>query len=213
MNIQPITDYNISMNGAPKGSKGGAKRVWQKIEQKILDILPSKTINEGGTSLKNWNRIDTFLSRPAENRLLIGLTAITTQPAIDYYNHRVDDETRTVSRNRTIAKIAAGTLVGIAVRGSVYNLVKKMTVPTGKGKFSKFLMPSNNFLYNYVIKNKDNLNKYRGAVSTFASLLVMSITNFALDAPLTVYFTNKLNAKSNLPEKNKTKNVKEGLYA
>ena len=70
---------------------------------------------------------DKTLSNPAKNRLIMGATALLTQPAIDYYNHRVDDETRTVSRNRTIAKILAGTTVGIAVRGSCYKLVEKMT--------------------------------------------------------------------------------------
>ena len=51
-----------------------------------------------------------------EQRLIQGATALVSQPVIDYYNKKADDETRAVSVARTIGKIVAGTLVGVAIR-------------------------------------------------------------------------------------------------
>ena len=49
----------------------------------------------------------------AEQRLILGVTALATQPFIDAHNKSVDEETRKVSVARTIAKIIAGTLTGL----------------------------------------------------------------------------------------------------
>ena len=120
MYIQP-SDNNVNMYGI-KDSK-----FWKRIKQKAIDAFPTKTFNDDARDLERWKNVGGFLTRPAENRLIMGATAILAQPTIDYYNHRVDKETREVSRLRTIAKIIAGTLVGIGVRGSCYKLVEKMT--------------------------------------------------------------------------------------
>ena len=37
---------------------------------------------------------------------------------------------------------------------------------------------------------------YKSGAATIVALLAMLITNFAVDAPLTTYLTNKLNEKS-----------------
>lgn len=84
------------------------------------------------------------MSRPAENRGIMGATALLTQPAIDASNHKVDKETRRVSVNRTIAKIIAGTGVGMfVVRGPIYKGILSMTNIKGNSKFSKALLPKN----------------------------------------------------------------------
>jgi len=125
----------------------------------------------------------------------MGATALLTQPTIDYYNHRVDDETRTVSKNRTIAKIVAGTLVGMfVVRGPIHKIVKKMTNPLGNGKYSKALLPVK--YLEELAKNETYLKNYRATLAMILALCAMSITNFILDAPLTIFFTNLLNEKS-----------------
>lgn len=191
MNIQPIQYNSVSMQGKKDGSSWN--RIKRQIAQKIIDTLPSHTAKESPRKLEEWNKFDNWVSKPAQNRALMGATAIITQPAIDYNNHKVDKETRRVARNRTIAKIIAGTCVGILVRGSVYKAVTSMTNIESKSKFSKALLPKK-FL-NEIVNNKTFLNNHKCALSNFLAILVMCVTNFAIDAPLTVMLTNKLNEK------------------
>ncbi len=191
MNIQPIQYNSVSMQGKKPD------RAWDKFKrrmaQKVIDVLPSHTQKETPRKLEEWNKFDNWVSKPAQNRAIMGATAIITQPAIDYNNHKVDKETRRVARNRTIAKIIAGTCVGILVRGSVYKAVTSMTNIESKAKFSKALLPKK-FL-NEIANNKTFLNNHKCALSNFLAILVMCVTNFAIDAPLTVMLTNKLNEK------------------
>ena len=180
--------YNVSM---------GKNNFWKRLGQKILDQVPEHVVKDGKKSKEHWDKFRNVTSNPMWNRGITGVTAVVTQPAIDYYNHRVDDETRTVSRNRTFSKIVAGTLVGMfVVRGPVYKLVEKMTNPFGKTKFSKALLPKK--LTADMLKNVNDIKNYRSALSMFIALLVMCYTNFKLDAPLTNYFTNRLNERSKL---------------
>lgn len=189
MNIDNVNNnYNISMYGKNPN--------WfKRVEQKILDKIPSHTSKESKKSVKNWDKTTHWTSHPMWNRGIMGATALLTQPTIDYYNHRVDDETRTVSKNRTIAKIVAGTLVGMfVVRGPIHKIVKKMTNPLGNGKYSKALLPVK--YLEELAKNETYLKNYRATLAMILALCAMSITNFILDAPLTIFFTNLLNEKS-----------------
>lgn len=207
MNIQTdySYNYNISMHGGPKKPNDKIlDRIRKKIEQKLVDILPEKTFQEGGKRVDKYDRYGRMIARPDVNRGIMGASAVLVQPAIDYYNHRVDQETRTVSRNRTIAKIIACTSVGVLVRGTCYKLVNYMTNLKGAKKLSQALLPKD-FIKELQVDSK-KLANYKNALSTIIALGIMLITNFALDAPLTVYFTNKLNAKS--AKKNKAKEVK-----
>ena len=193
------TDYNnVNMYGA--GNKPG---FWKRIKQKAIDAFPEATFKDNAKNLDRWKHFDEIMSRPAENRLIMGATAILTQPTIDFYNCKVDEETRTISRNRTIAKIIAGTLVGIMVRGSSYKLVEKMTNLKSKQRSEKLLLP-NRYLKD-LIKNPKLLKNYRSALSTGIAILAMCFTNFLIDAPLTVYLTNLFNEKK---EKQETKGGK-----
>ena len=179
MNIQPIQNDNISM-----GKKSLGQRIW--------DAIPQHTQSESAKKLEQWKKIDEFISRPAENRGIMGATALLTQPAIDYYNNKVDEETRRVARNRTIAKIIAGASVGMfVVRGPIYKLITKMTDINGKSRFSKSLLPKK--YLTEIGKNEKFLKNYRSALSMAIALVAMCFTNFALDAPLTIFLTNMLN--------------------
>ena len=197
MKIQP--EYNnVAMTGK------GWSSFKNSIKQKIIDAVPQATIKDGAKRIERWKTVDEKISKPAENRLIMGATALVTQPVIDYNNHKVDEETRRVSRNRTIAKILAGTGVGIVVRGSCYKLVNKMTDINGKGKYSKALIPKS--YIGKFSKTVKFLRNYKSALSTGMAILAMCVTNFAIDAPLTVYLTNKFNA---MTDTSKSKN-KEG---
>ena len=189
MYIQSNYD-SVNMYGAKNSSN-----FWKRAKQKVLDAIPDITIKSNERSVKNWKKYNDNITHPGTNRLIMGATALITQPTIDYHNHKVDKETREVSRIRTIAKIVAGTTVGVAVRGSCYKLVEKMTNIKGTSKSSKALLPTNTKLLSELLKYKDLLANHKNAISTGLAILAMCITNFLLDAPLTVFLTNYLNDK------------------
>lgn len=167
--------------------------------------------------------IGKYINSP-EQRLIQGVTALALQPAIDYMNHKADDETRAVSVARTIGKIIAGTIVGVAVRYGAIALAKNFThykVVSFENNFIKaiapktkkdFLMPSITF---------DNPNKiaphladlhdnYIKTIGTLIATFAMVFTNFLIDAPLTKWITKKLtpNVRNRINEKEKPE-VKE----
>lgn len=195
---------SVNMKAAKPGhsnGKGFFKRSINRVKQTVLDAIPNGEIKVDEKLFKKLCDIDKTISRPAENRLVMGTTAIVTQPLIDSCNHKVDKETRVVSRNRTIAKIIAGTLVGIMVRGSSYKLVKNLTKIDSSKKINKLLLPSEKYIKGFV-ENPKYLENYRSTISTIAAILAMCFTNFAVDAPLTLYLTNKFNEKSGISSDN-----------
>ena len=203
MNIQPNSN-NISMTGAKNGSWKSFK---DRIKQGVLDTLPSGTFKDD-KAVDTWRKVDEKISKPAENRLIMGASALLTQPLIDSNNKKVDEDTRRVSRNRTIAKILVGTGVGICIRGSCYNLVQKMTDINGTLSYSKRLLPKD-YISKFA-KEPTFLKNYRSALSTALAILVMSVTNFLIDAPLTALLTNKLNSKNQSELIDKKKEVMYG---
>ena len=188
MYIQPC-DNNVNMQGLKDWSK-----YIQRLKQKALDALPDATFNDSNANRKAWNKFSDMVSRPMENRILMGATAILTQPVIDYHNNKVDKETREVSRNRTIAKIIAGTASGILVRGSSQYIIEKLTDTTAKTRFRKSFLPEKHI--GSLLKTVEFLKNYRNTLSTILAILAMCITNFVIDAPLTLFLTNHLNAKT-----------------
>lgn len=123
---------------------------------------------------------------PHHNRLIIGGTALVTQPVIDLYNDKVDKKTREVSCARTIGKIIAGTLTGVVARWGFIKLVKKYSIieKTAAKTTKSFFSPSN------VKEGTHALKQYRNTMGNILAIAVMLITNFAIDAPLTQFLTN-----------------------
>ena len=199
MNIQPGQNNNISMQGKRWD------RFTDKIMQKTLNLFPEHTAKESARKLEKWNNFDNWVSRPDINRGVMGATALVTQPFIDASNHKVDEETRKVSICRTIAKIIAGTGVGMfVVRGPLYKAITSMTNINSKAKYSKALIPKK-FL-SEISSNEKFLKNYRSALSMSIALGAMGITNFVLDAPLTIALTNLF--KDSISKKPKEKEVK-----
>ena len=201
------------MQGRPgiPNSGGRGSAWWKKVKQSLFDMLPNGTFNDSAKNLSRWDKVNKTISKPAENRAIMGATAIITQPVIDYNNHKVDKETREVSRNRTIAKIVVGTLVGIIVRGSCYKLISKMTDISGKAKISTALIPTK-YLEEFK-KVREFLDNYKSALSTGTAIGVMCFTNFLIDAPLTVWLTNKLNTKTKAQKEKALEKKTEVVYA
>jgi|GEM_PF-1593181 hypothetical protein len=208
MYIQPITSNNVSM-GAKPPKQSSSKNLFKRVAEKLYDTLPDATLKESDKGLEKKKSIESLIAHPAVNRVIMGATAIVTQPVIDAHNPRVDEKTRKTSKNRTMAKIIAGTGVGVIVRDLCYEVVQRMTNLEGKGKYSNALVPKA-YLKDYISGVK-NIKSYRNALSTIIAIFVMLFTNFLLDAPLTRLLTNKFNAKT--AEKEKLKEGKEAVYA
>lgn len=160
----------------------------RKINQGIVNIVPEMTISNEKT-LKGLKWVGEKVSSP-ENRLILGVTALMSQPFIDLNNKKVDEDTRKVSAARTVAKIIAGTTTGVLIRSGCIHAIdaftKLPTEITPNMKFKKLrtlFTPSAGIL-------KD-LNQYKKSLGTILSLGVMVVTNFLLDAPLTKFLTNK----------------------
>ena len=150
----------------------------------VFDSLPSWELKKGKV-LNGIKWAGQHISSP-QNRVILGATALMTQPFIDLHNRHVDDDTKKVSAARTTAKIIAGTATGYFVRYYSIKAVEKFTQKPDKAKtmLESILYPR---LARTTLKG---MKQYKLALGTFLSLGVMLFTNFAIDAPLTKVLTN-----------------------
>lgn len=160
-----------------------ADKALNKVTSKLPDVVvSSQSLNNG----IKW--VGKHISSP-QNRLILGISALLSQPFIDLHNKRVDEKTRKTSAARTVAKIIAGTTTGFLVRYYAIKLVDKMAqIPSKKhpaGSWSTFLSPDRN----KVMYKK--LDHYKYGLGTALAIGAMVVTNFIIDAPLTKYLTNK----------------------
>ncbi len=131
-------------------------------------------------SIKFLEKFNKKIAGP-EQRFIMGLSAISSQPFIDYFLGSKDEKTRKTSVCKTIAKIIVGTATGIFVRGlAIKHSDKLLKTEYFKKNFSKIL--ANN-------EQKLLLQKNTGDI---IALGICLITNFLIDAPLTKLSTNYL---------------------
>lgn len=166
--------------------KGVQKNV-RRFEQSALDLLPDATFNKNKT-VGLIGDIGRDISS-AENRLILGVSALMSQPFIDAKNKDVDEKTRKVSVCRTIAKIVAGTLTGYAIRKGCISAIKNWSQLPAKGipRYKSLFTPRG-----ARSTNSEAFKQYQNAMGTVVALVVMLFTNFAIDAPLTKFLTNLL---------------------
>lgn len=178
MNVQPTTSYNIAMQGVR----------WDAIKRNLRKAIPKDTsIVLPKLDAEKLDKFVNIISEPAVNKIIVGGTALMTQPFIDYNNKAVDEETRRVSTCRTAAKIIAGTGVGLLIREGCAILVRCLTNVQKHGKIRHLLIPKSWF--KKFIQNQKSLKNYRNCLSTFMAVAIMCHTNFSLDAPLTMKLT------------------------
>ena len=183
----------------------GIEHLVNRTTSKIAGKIPTMTVaSERANKCIEW--LGKEISSP-ENRLIMGATALMSQPFIDLNNKKVDEETRHVSACRTVAKIIAGTTTGVLIRKLCIKAIDfGCKIPQKGEKLSKaetILLPSEN-----ILKRLKDLSHYKKALGTIISLGVMVFTNFLIDAPLTKFLTNKFvnryhknqDLKSNLNE-------------
>lgn len=165
------------------------KNTANRVQQAFYNSMPNFVV--GDKADKAYKTAGREISS-AENRLILGVTALMSQPFIDFNNKKIDEDTRRVAVCRTIAKIIAGTTTGYAVRKLSIKGIKACSHIPEKGmpKWKSLFTPKD------VTKaNSDEFKQYQNALGTFISLGVMLFTNFLIDAPLTKFLTNKLNDK------------------
>ncbi len=168
-----MTKINNTFNNNPPAFKGGSFVVGNK------------------TALKWVERIGGWSS--PQNRVVLGVTALAIQPAIDLNNKKVDEDTRKISAARTTAKIIAGTVVGYPIRLGCIKLIDKFTdIKTAEKGWNRALIP-NNRNFEEVKSNLEFLSRHKKALGTFLALGVMVFTNFILDVPITKFLTNVFN--------------------
>ena len=168
-------------------NRTSVENMYYSAQQRVLNWLPNKICKDPST-IKFFKSTGENISS-AEQRLILGASALMSQPFIDAHNKNVDEKTRKVSVARTIAKIIAGTTTGFIIRKGCISAIKALSKPNAAGVplYKKFFTPS-------IVKNTntDAFMQYRNAMGTIVALVVMMFTNFAIDAPLTRFLTNKL---------------------
>ena len=165
--------------------------VARNVTGTVAGAIPTVTITgERANKIISW--IGKNISSP-ENRLILGVTALMSQPFIDLHNRKVDEETRKVSAARTVAKIIAGTLTGVLVRKGCIKAIDAFSMlPSQITSKTKWPWLRTLFTPDSAISGVlTDLTHHKNALGTFLSLFVMTITNFAIDAPLTKFLTNK----------------------
>lgn len=163
---------------------------------KFFKFIPQKDVSNPAV----FNKVGEKLASPHWNRATLGLVAISSQPAWDYFNPKVDDDTARASAIRTGSKIVVCSSVGFTVRGLCYKLTEKYAHGT-QAEGSTLLTPKS--ILNETNKKVRNskLKIHKNAFSTITALTVMLFTNFLVDAPLTTIVSNKFLKLANLDKK------------
>ena len=185
-------------------------KIGRKITRAVLNSIGSREHLPTVSNPKTIRAIDWIGKKlsSAENRLILGASALLSQPFIDASNKEVDSETRRYSICRTVAKIIAGTLTGYTIRKLCIKSIDAFTKlplevkPDAKFKnLRQMLLPS-------IKCTADELSQYKNSLGTLLVLGVMVFTNFIIDAPLTKFLTNVFAASSKPGAKKEVENAK-----
>lgn len=183
---------SIKITGANNNLYMRPQTFGQRLAQHALDLFGGKdklfTV-KNPKAIKAIEWIGREISSP-ENRLILGVSALLTQPFIDMHNKTIDDETKKYAVARTIAKIIVGTTTGVLIRKGCIKCIDAFTQlpqnikPDAKFKnLRQLLLPTEKIV-------KDDLKRHKDAYGTLLALAVMVFTNFLVDAPLTALGTN-----------------------
>ena len=192
--------FRISAN-TPNPAKFGffrkCKNRREHLQSKVFNPIKGFEIKSEKTR-KALDWLGKNISSP-ENRLILGISALMSQPFIDLHNKKIDEDTRKASAARTIAKIIVGTTTGVIIRRECIKFIDTICKTSSKNgkplkKIEKLLVPNN-------IKNLNSegeqFKQYKKIMGTLAATFVMLFTNFLIDLPCTIWLTNKFLDKIN----------------
>lgn len=187
--IKPLNYYSFSH---------AYDRVNRKLSRFALNLIGSNedlpTISNPKT-IKCIEWIGKNLSS-AENRLILGASALLSQPFIDASNKNVDDETRRYSVCRSIAKIVVGTATGYTIRKLSIKAIAACSKLSSEIKPDMRFKKLRQFLTPTLKSTAEELSQYKNTLGTIMGLGIMVFTNFLIDAPLTKALTNFLAGRS-----------------
>ena len=84
MYVQSVSNYNVSMQGGIPPKKPSAfKKFINQVKQKAVDLVPSVTFKDNPKIVEKWKKTNSIIANPAMNRFIMGVGALTFQPAID----------------------------------------------------------------------------------------------------------------------------------
>ncbi len=186
------------------------ERIGRKASRFVLNCVGSREKLPTISNPKTINTIDWIGKKlsSAENRLILGASALLSQPFIDASNKDVDKETRRYSICRTIAKIIAGTVTGYSIRKLCIKSIDAFTKLPSEVKPDAKFKNLRQFLLPTIKCTADELSQYKNALGTLLALGVMVFTNFLIDAPLTKYLTNLFAGSSDPKLKKGVENAK-----
>ena len=197
----------------------GAKWPKNPMEKFIINPIVFLFHEKEFAKNKYTHRIITWFDRnisSPENRLILGATALATQPFIDLNNKKVDKKTRVVSCARTIAKIIAGTITGLTIRAGFIKFVRHCSavgkvgdnalINVGRAgikkeinivikKFRQIFTPHSNAEVEIKSQGSHAYKQYQDTMGSVLAIVTMIFTNFLIDKPLTTFLTNKINKK------------------
>lgn len=178
-----------------------------KIVENMFNKIPNGMTVKNEKNLRRLDWIGKEITSP-QNRLIMGVTALATQPFIDLKNDKVDEKTRVMSCAKTLAKILVGTTVGVIVRHSAIKLAKQgcKDPAKGLGKWASVFIPEGvNFQ-----KEADFIAQHKNTIGTVIGTLTGIVTNFIIDMPLTKILTSVFIKKfEGKPEKQTSEGGKE----
>lgn len=196
VNINSIRNFSF---------RNAYEKTGRSVSRFMLDLSGSREKLPTVSKEKNINAIKWIGEKlsSAENRLILGASALMSQPFIDAANKDVDEETRRISICRTVAKIIAGTLTGYSIRKLCIKSIDAFTQHPEKVNPNVKFKSLRSCLLPTIEHTASELAQYKNTLGTILGLGVMIFTNFLIDAPLTKYLTNlfagkggKDNAKS-----------------
>ena len=164
----------------------------RKLSRAALNVVGSRENLPTISNPKTIHAIDWIGKKlsSAENRLILGASALLSQPFIDASNKDVDLETRKYSVCRTIAKIIAGTATGYTIRKLCIKSIDAFTKSVSDIKPDMKFKKLRTLLTPTLKYTADELSQYKNTLGTILALGVMVFTNFLIDAPLTKGLTN-----------------------
>ncbi len=176
---------NMKIDSSSPTFQGRFMDSCRSAQQRVLNAVPNVELSGNvGWINKTGEKISS-----AEQRLILGISALMSQPFIDWNNKNVDEKTRKVSVARTVAKIIVGTATGFTIRKGCIKMIEAMSQPRLPNipKWKTFFTPKD------VTRTKtEAFKQYRNAMGTVVALVVMTFTNFLIDAPLTKLLTNAI---------------------
>lgn len=180
------------------GTRTFIRNFRDKATQVALNCLGGKDkqfVITGEKTKQAINWIGKNISSP-ENRLILGATALMTQPFIDASNKNIDSETKRYSVCRTIAKILVGTVTGYFIRKGCIKTIDAFTKLPNEIKPHMKFKKLRSILLPTIKHTAEELSQYKNALGTLMALGVMVFTNFLIDAPATKWLTNVFAGKS-----------------